>query len=76
MRTTITLREDLLNLAKEHTQARSITAAINEALEDWARRLRIDKIKGMAGKVNFDLNARQLRDLETQKSEKRDAGSR
>ncbi|HJT24008.1 MAG TPA: type II toxin-antitoxin system VapB family antitoxin, partial [bacterium] len=70
MRTTITLRDDLLKLARLETHAKSITAAVNEALEDWARRKRIDRIKGMAGKVHFDGDLKELRALELKKAEK------
>ena len=70
MRTTISLRDDLLKVAQAQTHATSITGAINEALEDWARRLRVDKIKAMAGKVHFDGNLSELRQLEVKKAEK------
>jgi len=70
MRTTITLRDDLLKLARAETRAKSITAAVNQALEDWARRMRIDRIKGMAGKVHFDGDLKELRELESKKGER------
>ena len=70
MRTTITLRDDLLKLARTETRAKSITAAVNQALDDWARRKRIDKIKSMAGKVRFEGDWKELRGLELKKSEK------
>lgn len=70
MRTTISLRDDLLKLAQAKTHATSITGAVNEALEDWARRLRLDKIKAMAGKVRFDGDLHELRQLELKKAEK------
>jgi hypothetical protein len=70
MRTTITLRDDLLKLARSETHAKSITAAVNQVLEDWARRKRIDRIKERAGKVHFDGNLKELRDLELKKADK------
>jgi len=70
MRTTISLRDDLLKIAQTQTHATSITGAVNEALEDWARRLRVDKIKAMAGKVHFDGDLADLRDLELKKAER------
>jgi hypothetical protein len=73
MRTTITLRDDLLKVAKAQTHATSITGAVNGALTDWARRLRVDKIKAMAGKVHFDGNLGELRRLELKKAEKQSA---
>lgn len=69
MRTTITLRDDLLKVAKAQTHASSITGAVNEALTDWARRLRVDKIKAMAGKVHFDGNLGEMRQLDVKKSD-------
>lgn len=70
MRTTITLRDDLLKVARAQTHATSITGAVNNALDDWARRLRVDKIKAMAGKVRFDGDLAELRQLEVKKAEK------
>jgi len=70
MRTTITLRDDLLKLARSETRGKSITAAVNQALADWARRKRVDRIKAMAGKVRFDGSLRELRELELKKAEK------
>jgi hypothetical protein len=70
MRTTITLRDDLLKLARTETHAKSVTAAVNQALEDWARRMRVDRIKSMAGKVHFDGNLKKLRELELKKAER------
>jgi|GEM_PF-4024508 len=45
MRTTITLRDDLLKLARAETRAKTVTAAVNEALEDWAWRIRVDRTR-------------------------------
>ena len=70
MRTTITLRDDLLKLARSETSAKSITGAVNQALEDWARRKRIDRIKALAGKLRFDGGLEELRKLELKKAEK------
>jgi phage baseplate assembly protein W len=70
MRTTISLRDDLLKLAQDETHATSITGAVNDALSDWARRLRVDKIKSMAGKVHFDGDLGELRSLEIKKAER------
>lgn len=73
MRTTITLRDDLLKVARTRTHASSITGAVNDALEDWTRRLRVDRIKAMAGKIHFDGDLGDLRKLELKKAEKLNA---
>ncbi len=70
MRTTITLRDDLLKLARQETKGKSITAAVNQALEDWARRKRVERIRSMAGKVHFDGHWEDLRKLEVKKTER------
>lgn len=67
MRTTINLRDDLLRIAKKKTHASSTSDAVNAALADWARRLRVDKIKAMAGKIHFDGNLGKLRDMDLEK---------
>jgi phage baseplate assembly protein W len=73
MRITVSLRDDLLKVAQDQTHANSITGAVNGALEDWARRLRVDKIKAMAGKVHFDGDLAEMRELELKKAEKLNA---
>jgi len=73
MRTTITLNDDLLKMARARTHATTVTGAVNEALTDWARRLRVDRIKAMAGKVRFEGDLGELRRLELKKAEKLNA---
>jgi len=70
MRATITLDDDLVKVIQARTHAASFTGAVNEALEDWARRLRVDKIKATAGKVHFDGDLSGLRSLELKKAQK------
>ena len=71
MRTTITLRDDLLKLARSYARGQSITGAINRALDDWARRLRVERVKSFSGTVAFEKDWRQLRRLETEKARRR-----
>ncbi|HTA17169.1 MAG TPA: type II toxin-antitoxin system VapB family antitoxin [bacterium] len=73
MRTTITLNDDLLKMAQARTRATTVTGAVNDALADWARRLRVDRIKAMAGKVRFEGDLGELRRLELKKAEKLNA---
>ena len=69
MGTTITLRDDLLKLARAEARAKTVTGAVNEALEDWARRMRVDRIRAMAGKVHFDGDLNELRNLELKETD-------
>src|ERR1700722_7265119 len=73
MRTTITLNDDLLKMSQPGTHAPTAPGAVNEALTDWARRLRVDRIKAMAGKVRFEGDLGELRRLELKKAEKLNA---
>jgi phage baseplate assembly protein W len=63
VRTTITLKDDLLKLVQSRARHQCIAKAVNHALEDWARRLRVEKLKSFSGTVPFDHNWKQLRRL-------------
>ena len=43
------------------THAKNKTTAVKEAISDYLRRRRVEKIKSMKGKLEFDLTAEELR---------------
>jgi hypothetical protein len=62
--------DDLLKFARSETRAKSITAAVNQVLEEWARYKRIERMKEQAGKLHFDGNLKELRGLELKKADR------
>lgn len=60
-RTTITLPQDLLTELMSLVQARSKTEAVITAIRDEIRLRKLEKIKSMAGKLEFVVEADDLR---------------
>ncbi len=61
MRSTVTLEKAMLDELLAETRASSKTSAVREAVSDYLRRRRVEKIKSMRGKLEFDLTAEELR---------------
>ncbi len=64
MRSTVTLEKAMLDELLAETHAKSKTTAVKEAISDYLRRRRMEKIKSMKGKLEFDLTAEELRHYE------------
>ncbi|MBT9163772.1 MAG: hypothetical protein DDT24_00692 [Chloroflexi bacterium] len=60
-RTTITLPQRLVDELVEVTGASSKTHAVIRAIEEELRKRKLENIKGMAGKLTFDVEAEELR---------------
>lgn len=70
MRTTVTLDEALVREIMKVTAAKTKTAAVTVALQEHARRSRIDQLRSLLGKVNIDAKSLQeLRDAELREAE-------
>jgi len=64
MRTTINVSDDVLADILKLVNAKTKTEAINRALTDYVRIKRLEKLRGLRGKLNIDLDVEQLRELE------------
>jgi hypothetical protein len=64
LRSTVTIDKDRLDELVYETKARSKASAVNEAISAYLRQKRIDRILEMKGKLEFDLTAEEIRDLE------------
>ncbi len=60
-RTSITLPGDLVNELMAEVQAKSKTEAVIRAIKDEIRARKKEKIKSMAGKMEFTTSAQELR---------------
>jgi len=61
MRATVTIEKDRLDLLMKETKSRSKTSAVKIAIDDYLRKKKIEKIKSMKGKLDFDMTADQIR---------------
>lgn len=66
MRTTINVDDHLFEELIRRTGARTKTAAVRIALEEYIRLMRVKELIAMRGKVDIEDNWRELRELEIQ----------
>jgi len=64
MRTTLNLSDSLVRELMEVTGSRTKTDAIEEAIREFLRKRKIEKLKSLSGKVQLTDNWRELRRLE------------
>jgi hypothetical protein len=64
LRSTVTIDKDRLDELVYETKARSKASAVNEAISAYLRQKRVDRILEMKGKLEFDLTAEEIRNLE------------
>lgn len=64
MRTTVTIEKDAIDELMDATKARSKASAVREAVGEYLRRRKIDKIKSLRGKLEFDLRTGEDRHRE------------
>ncbi len=64
MRATVTIEKDILDELVKETRAKSKTTAVKKAIHEYLRRKKIEKIKSMKRKLEFDLTAEELRHYE------------
>ena len=61
MRTTININDEVLKFVLKETGASTKTAAVRQALDDFVRRKKIEKLIALKGKVKFNVDWRTLR---------------
>ena len=64
MRSTVTLDKKRLDELVYETKARSKVSAVNEAITEYLKRRKIERIMSMKGKFEFDMTAEEIRDNE------------
>lgn len=64
MRTTIDVDEHLLEEVVEVTGEASKSKAVSKALEEYLRRVRIDDLLSLRGKIDLDLDWHDFRHME------------
>lgn len=64
MRATVTLDKEMLDELVKETGVKSAASAVREAISEYLKQRKIEKIKAMKGKLKFDKTAEDLRHYE------------
>jgi metal-responsive CopG/Arc/MetJ family transcriptional regulator len=64
MRATVTLEKDILDELVKETKTKNKATAVKKAIHEYLRRKKVEKIKSMKGKLEFDLTADEIRHYE------------
>jgi Arc/MetJ family transcription regulator len=64
MRTTVTIDKNILDDLLRETRSKSKATAVKKVISEYLRRRKIEKIKSMKGKLEFDLTANEIRHYE------------
>ena len=64
MRTTLNVNDIVLSDVVRMTGAKSQTEAVNIALTDWVRQKKLERLRGLRGKLDWEGNLDKLRDLD------------
>jgi Arc/MetJ family transcription regulator len=64
MRATVTIDNDKLDLLMKETKSKSKASAVKIAIDEYLRRKKIEKIKSMKGKLEFNMTADEIRHRE------------
>lgn len=72
MRTTITVADGVFSDLMRLTEAKSRNEAINQALSEWVRRRKIEKLMNLRGKVSIADDLQERRQLEVAEAESLD----
>jgi Arc/MetJ family transcription regulator len=64
MRTTLNVKDSVLSDVVKMTGAKSQTEAVNKALAEWIRQKRLERLRGLRGKVKWEGDLDRLRSLD------------
>ena len=64
MRATVTIEKNILDELIKETKAKSKANAVRQAVQEYLKRTKIERIKSMKGKLEFDLTAYKIRHYE------------
>ena len=64
MRATVTIEKDKLDDLMKETKSKSKASAVKIAINEYLKRKKIEKIKAMKGKLQFDMTADEIRHSE------------
>ena len=68
MRTTITVEDDVMEKLMKYTKSKTRTEAVNHALADWVRHLKMEQLRALRGRLYMEDNWEKLRSMEIQEN--------
>ena len=71
MRTTVTIDDAVFSDLMELSETGSRSAAVSQAVAEWVRRKKIEKLKSPRGRIQFSDDLADLRSLEVAEAEER-----
>ena len=60
----MTIEKNILDELIKETKAKTKATAVRQVVQEYLRRKKIDRIKSMKGKLEFDLTAHEIRHYE------------
>jgi Arc/MetJ family transcription regulator len=73
LRTTVTIPDEVLEDLMRFSGAKTRTAAVNHAVVEWVRRQKIEELRALRGKVEFDGPLEDLRRAEIEELKELDS---
>ena len=64
MRITINIGDQIMEEVMSVTHSQTKTTVVNEALKDWVRLRKLQQLRELRGRLNWEGNLRELRKLE------------
>jgi predicted CopG family antitoxin len=64
MRATVTIEKDILDELVKETRSKNKASAVKKVIHEYLKRRKIDRIKSMKGKLEFNLTADEIRHYE------------
>jgi len=64
MRATVTIEKEKLDKLLRESKSKSKASAVRTAIDEYLKAKRIEKIKSMKGKLEFDMDAEEIRHRE------------
>jgi hypothetical protein len=64
MRATVTIEKDKLDILLKETKSKSKVSAVRIAIDEYLRKKKIERIKSMKGRLEFDMTADEIRHRE------------
>ncbi|MDR4499686.1 MAG: DUF2191 domain-containing protein [Candidatus Scalindua sp.] len=64
MRATVTIEKEVLDELLKETKAKSKASAVRKVIDEFLKKKKIERIKRMKGKLQFDLTPDEIRHYE------------
>ncbi len=69
MRTTINVSDRIIDEIKKFYGSKTKTDAVNSALKDWVRKMKIKELINLRGKIEVDDHLKEMKEIEIRENE-------